>query len=210
MKKFNLSLVAVLTMSTFVIAGGDIAPVEPIVETPMVEESKGAFYVGLGYGALEGEIDPDNSWTRESDTYDELLLLAGYKFNKYVAVEGRYWFGDENTLDFYRDGVLVGTQDVSVDSWGLYVKPMYPVTDAFNVYALLGYGGVSLDYGYDDTDFDDNDGLSWGVGVDYSINEKFAVFVDYVSLYDDDNDLGTYGNADVTVDTVNVGVTYKF
>lgn len=210
MKKFNLSLVAVLTMSTFVIAGGDIAPVEPIVETPMVEESKGAFYVGLGYGALEGEIDPDNSWTRESDTYDELLLLAGYKFNEYVAVEGRYWFGDENTLDFYSNGVLAGTQDVSVDSWGLYVKPMYPVTDAFNVYALLGYGAVSLDYGYDDTDFDDNDGFSWGAGVDYSINEKFAVFVDYVSLYDDDHDLGTYGSADVTVDTVNVGVTYKF
>ncbi len=51
MKKFNLSLVAVLAMSTFAIAGGDIAPVEPVIETPMVEESTpGNFYLGLAYG----------------------------------------------------------------------------------------------------------------------------------------------------------------
>ena len=51
MKKFNLSLVTVLAMSTFAFAGGDIAPGEPMIETRMVEESTpGNFYLGLGYG----------------------------------------------------------------------------------------------------------------------------------------------------------------
>ena len=210
MKKFNLSLVAVLAMSTFAIAGGDIAPVEPMVETPMVEQSSAGFYVGMGYGALEGELDPDNGASRDSDTFDELLLLAGYKFNEYVAVEGRYWFGADNTWNRYdASGAYLGEQDVSVDSWGIYVKPMYPVTEAFNVYALLGYAGSSLDYDYGDTDFGDTDGFSYGVGVDYSINEKFAVFVDYVSLYDDDKDIGIY-SPDLQLDVVSVGVTYKF
>ena len=33
MKKLNLSLIAILAISTFAIAGGDIDPVEPVVET---------------------------------------------------------------------------------------------------------------------------------------------------------------------------------
>ena len=212
MKKFNLSLVAVLAMSTFAIAGGDIAPVEPMVETPMVvEQSSAGFYVGMGYGALEGEIDPANDAiaSKDSDTFDELLLLAGYKFNKYVAVEGRYWFGGENTWNRYDAVGYAGEQDVSVDSWGIYVKPMYPVTDAFNVYGLLGYAGSSLDYDIGDTDFGDTDGFSYGVGVDYSINDNFAVFVDYVTLYDDDKSIGIY-NPNLELDVVSVGVTYKF
>ena len=212
MKKFTLSMAAVLAMSTFAIAGGDIAPVEPMVETPMVEESTGAFYVGIGYGALDGELDPDNSYTRDSDTFDELLLLAGYKFNQYVAVEGRYWFGGDNNWNHYdhtSTPVIDRIQNVSVDSWGIYVKPMYPVTEAFNVYALLGYAGSSLDYDYDNTDFGDTDGFSYGVGVDYSINENFAVFVDYVSLYDDDKNFGIY-SPNLELDVVSVGVTYKF
>ena len=55
MKKFNLSLVTVLAMSTFAIAGGDIAPVEePVVVVPEVIESisTGGFYLGAAYGLL--------------------------------------------------------------------------------------------------------------------------------------------------------------
>ena len=50
MKNIVLSAVAVLAMSSFAVAGGDIAPVEePVV---VVEEavSTGAFYLGLAYG----------------------------------------------------------------------------------------------------------------------------------------------------------------
>ena len=134
MKKFNLSLVAVLAMSTFAVAGGDIAPVEPMVETPMVEESTpGAFYVGLGYGAA----NVDSSWaytppvmetamsaklfdvasgSYDSD-YDTIMLQAGYKFNPYIAVEGRYGFDlDEDLEDFVNSVMKSCSSLLSIDN----------------------------------------------------------------------------------------------
>jgi len=91
---------------------------------------------------------------------------------------------------------------------------MYPVTDALDVYALLGYAGtqVSSDGSTDDVlDLDEN-GFSWGLGAAYSFTDNISVFVDYVSLYDDEvaYDDGETGVDDITVDTWNFGVTYKF
>ena len=53
MKNFNLSLVAILAMGAFAVAGGDIAPVEePMVEVaaPVVDDS--GFYIGGGVSFL--------------------------------------------------------------------------------------------------------------------------------------------------------------
>ena len=128
------------------------------------------------------------------------MLQAGYTFNPYVAVEGRYWasIDDTNNID--------GTIDAP-DAWGMYVKPMYPVTDEFDVYGLLGYA-------YTDTDITKVDGFSWGLGASYSFMDNVSMFVDYVSLYDDDdgfvNTLGENVNKDYTIETVNVGITYNF
>jgi opacity protein-like surface antigen len=198
MKKFNLSLVAVLAMSTFAVAGGDIAPVEPMVETPMVEESTpGAFYLGLAYGAANGDV----SWTdtplsgepisgSDDTDYDTIMLQAGYKFNPYIAVEGRYWFD----------------LDEDVDTWGIYAKPMYPVTDAIDIYALLGYASSDVDY-------IDADGFSWGLGGAYAFTDNVAVFVDYTSMYDDDDTVAYVGGSerlDTEITSWNFGVTYTF
>ena len=205
MKKFNLSLVAVLAMSTFAIAGGDIAPVEePVVVVPEVIESisTGAFYLGAAYGLLSTDAEEkfptvgNTTLTRDfgSDDFSQFMLQAGYKFNDYVALEGRYWIGmDDNTWTHYN------TLDVTaeIDTWGIYVKPMYPVTESFDIYALLGY--ADADYtvkgsGYTLT-ADAFDGFSWGIGADYS-------FTDSV------NNAGN--NVDFTIDTWNFGVTYQF
>ena len=215
MKKFNLSLVALLAIGTFAVAGGDIAPVEPVVETPVVEESTGAFYVGIGYGAANYDTTLTVTETTYvpvraagDDDYSAVMLQAGYKFNPYIAVEGRYWIGlDED----------VGNNlDLNIDTWGIYLKPMYPVTEAFDIYGLLGYadsdaelsgGGNTVSPPYD------MDGFSWGIGGAYSFTENLAVFVDYTSLYDDDNtvtyDLGTV-NFDEEITSWNFGVTYTF
>ena len=53
MKKLTLSLTAILAMSTFAVAGGDIAPMEPVVNTPVVVEevsTGGGLYIGIAYG----------------------------------------------------------------------------------------------------------------------------------------------------------------
>jgi len=227
MKNIVLSAVAVAAMSTFALAGGDIAPIEePTVVVPEVVEevTDAGLYLGLGYGALK--VEQEDTYTAGDITakvqddvdFDQLLVQVGYKFNSYVAIEGRYWFGmnDLTGEDFFYNGYLV-SQDASLDAFGIYVKPMYPVTEAFNVYALLGYAKTTYDQTFKSANVIvenslDLDGLSWGLGVSYSFNESLSLFADYTSLYDDTYDeyVGLDYTSDFTISTVNVGVSYKF
>jgi len=216
MKKLNLSLVTILAMSTFAIAGGDIAPVEPEVmveETPMVVEDKG-LYLGIAYGYQTAEIDRiDNQFggTLLDADFGSIMIDAGYKFNSNIAIEGRYWFGlsDSQGLS-WKHGL---NSDVTIDAWGLYLKPMYPVSPAFNIYALLGYAGVDATYDIPNggsLTSDSTNGFSWGIGGEYSFSNNWSLFVDYTSIIN-----GEDGNVDV-IDTedsltaLSIGVNYKF
>jgi len=214
MRKLTLSLATILATSTFAFAGGDIVPVmEPVIETPMVIEdevvSDSGVYVGLGYSLLRstskyGQDDLAND-------YSAGMAQIGYKFNEYISVEGRYWYGIAEELDKLNTAVF-GKFDSEAAAWGVYAKPMYPVTEELDVYALVGYGassvnGTKLANG---TTMDvEVAGLSWGVGAAYSFTENFSVFADYVDFQDDTEkvNLVDFENA---FDSINLGVTYKF
>ncbi len=210
MKRIVLSVYAIAAISSSVFAGGDMKEVEPAVEpvivVPAVIEDDG-LYLGLAYGFMgEDYARSENTILDTARSFDEdfssIMLQAGYKFNSYVAVEGRYWFGvDDVTIAAYPDVID------APNAWGIYVKPMYPVTDAFDIYGLLGYSGV-------DTSLNKLDGFSWGLGASYSFADNVSIFVDYVSLHDDDRDflngVGATINKEYVIDTVNVGVTYSF
>ena len=227
MKNIVLSAVAVLAMSSFAVAGGDIAPVEEpvVVVEPVITDS--GMYLGLAYSYLNASIDDtlDSGATKNymDEDFSDIMLQAGYKFNSYVAIEGRYWFGLDTAYHF--SDFDATDRDVNVDAWGIYVKPMYPVTDAFDIYALLGYAsadfnmdGVDVGNGYrQDLHSQDLDGFSWGIGAAYSFSDSLAVFVDYVSIYDDSTDHIAYtrtrdlaGTFDSEISTWNFGVTYQF
>jgi len=231
MKNIVLSAVAVFAMSSFAVAGGDISPTEePIVDVPEIMEAPvdAGLYLGLGYGALSFErtVTAENhlediTYTYNPDLgmdYDTLMFQAGYKFNPYVAVEYRYWkgLGDEDILGL--DVKLGGNGSADISAYGIYVKPMYPVSDMFNVYALLGYGTASYEVNYGDLNGDiDKDGFSWGLGAAYMFTSNVSVSLDYVMVADAEYDdlLGVDGTEyavtnDTSVDTVNVAVTYKF
>ena len=234
MKNIVLSAVAVLAMSSFAVAGGDIAPVEEpivVVEEPMVSTDSG-FYLGLAYSYMNATSEVNNGdlfqWGDGHELFDgdinTGMLQAGYKINSYVAVEARYWFAADDTVGHISD--RLGYQrdvDLETDSWGIYVKPMYPVSDAFDIYALLGYAsnGYELsaitaegDVSYDLVPDDDMDGFSWGIGAAYSFTDNMSVFIDYTVLYNDETDLYIVGQADAVlehqIDTINFGVTYQF
>ncbi|GEM_PF-228687 len=240
MKKFSGSIVVgfvVLLLSSFAWSGGDIAPVEPavVVPAPVVDDS--GFYVGVAYAfanenrdytetteGVEGNVTIIG--TGEVD-YNAIMAQAGYKFNKYIAIEGRYWWSlGDNDWEWseteYVGDDLIGTTTSGSDAdgdelraWGIYIKPMYPVTEQFDIYALLGYGNVKLS---DDAGewLDEND-FQWGIGASYEFTENLSIFLDYVRLLDEGgsssvvlgSDILTY-TWDDTVYTVNVGLTYKF
>jgi len=223
MKKLTLSIAAIMAMSTFAIAGGDIAPVEePMVEVaaPVVDDS--GFYLGLAYSYMDTErvlLYPetiDTSWNAG-------MLQAGYKFNQYIAVEGRYWLtvgdADFSSTENWNDGLIKENEEnTDLDTWGIYVKPMYPVTDAFDIYALLGYAQskIEVDLSHGVGVAVDDGAFSWGLGAAYSFTENLSVFADYVVLYDD-TVIPVFGGqtypdfpVDVKIDTINFGITYKF
>lgn len=233
MKKFIVSAVAMTAMSAFAVAGGDIAPVitEPVI--PAVENDNG-FYVGLGYGLgkLEEDFhgDEDGAHTvfegSEKIDYDTIMLQAGYKFNQYLALEGRYWrsFGD-NGWTYRESGYTAGEPYTlsetgengdNLEAFGIYLKPMYPLTEELDIYALLGYGNVTLNDD-DHGDWLDESDFQYGVGVSYDLTKNIAIFVDYMRLVDYDSSRHTgaqIGGSNIylndTLNMFNVGVTYRF
>ncbi len=217
MKNITLSAIAFLAMSSYTVAGGDIIPVEEtIVEVQEVVNNDAGFYVGVAYTAITNETTISNGVNGEVD-YDGFMLQAGYKFNPYIAVEARYWDGGDERLNMSHPVGHPDGDDHSVpsefDAWGIYVKPMYPVTEALDIYALLGWGEqdtVNHIYTPGDGTF------SWGLGVAYSFTDNISVFVDYVSIYDDtaiENSIDPLGNevdVEIASTSLNIGVTYKF
>ena len=200
MKKIVLSVSAVAAMSSLVFAGGDI--VEPVATAvPVVEELSG-FYAGLGIAAVstrgsELYVDLFNS-LEGHDRLGNVSFLAGYNFNEFIALEGRY------TTSFTHD------EDIEMDGWSLFVKPQYPVNEDFSLYALLGYGSVNLEGSKGPLIVDvDNSAFQWGLGVNYMITENVSLFADYTWLaYDME---GVYaGVYEVDVDAFTVGLNYHF
>ncbi len=208
MKKIVLSVCTVAAMSSLLVAGGDIEEVIPVVG-PIVEELSG-FYLGGGLAAVvahDSAVDIELFDGTDDDSNDRLgniTLLAGYDFNQYIAVEGRY------TTSIFDEDVT------EMDGWSLFVKPQYLFDNSnFKLYALLGFGGVTID-GVDAyyADIDDT-GFQWGIGAAYSFGEymednNLAVFVDYTSLATEMEGVFTNGALETDVDAFTLGVTYQF
>lgn len=233
MKKFVVAAVAATAMSAFAVAGGDIAPVitEPVI--PAVENDNG-FYLGLAYGAGRSKEDINGDkyggYTvfegTEKIDYDSIMFQAGYKFNNYFALEGRYWrsYGD-NGWSYTESGYNAGTPYTdsgtgkngdNFKAYGLYLKPMYPLTEELDIYALLGYGNVTLNDD-DHGDYLDENGFQFGVGASYALTKNLSVFVDYIKLLDEDSAIHTgaqIGGSNIyfnhRLHIVNAGLTYRF
>ena len=213
MKKIVLSVSAVVVMSSAVFAGGgmkDAAPaVEPVVVIPVVEDPSG-FYIGGAVAAVvahDSAVDIelfDGTATVDNDRLGNITLLAGYDFNQYVAVEGRY------TTSVFDEDVT------EMSGWSLFAKPQYTFDESnFSLYALLGYGGVSIE-GVDGyfADVDDS-GFQWGIGAAYSFgsymeDNNLAVFIDYTSLATEMEGVFANGALETDVDAFTLGMTYKF
>jgi len=189
MKKLALSLVAVAAMSTTVYAGGDVAPV-----VPMVDDS--GFYAGLGYSYMSLRDDEGGELTGNG-----VLFLAGYQFNRYFAVEGRY---ATTVGDLSVDGG--GDLDAELSNIGIYLKPMYTM-DKLTLYALLGYGEITLQPPGGAPEGSES-GFQWGLGASYAVTEDISVNVDYMQYYNGTGFAGDPG--DYTADAFSVSLTYRF
>jgi OOP family OmpA-OmpF porin len=185
-------------------------PTEPAVQVaPVLAPAEvSPFYVGLGLVAAR--YDAKCASTVIGCTKDDtggVLLRGGYDFNKYLGLEARAM-----VTSYQSDGGKI--QHV-----GAFVKPMYPVTDEVNLYALGGLAKTTTVGSMRKTDVT---GLAFGGGVEYDLSDDkkkdakydrefdgqadqekgFGVFADYERLY--------YKSGSPDLDAVSVGLTYDF
>lgn len=203
MKKFTLSIAVFIALSTSVMADGDITPVEPNVAVPLVledDEYKDAdgLYVGIAYTHLSHDRDLKSLNTSLELDYHGIMINLGYKFNPYIALEGRYQGSiEDNDMDDYTE-----SSDVTV--WSIFVKPMYPLAPEMDIYGLLGYSLSDSSNELGTTSVDEG-AFSWGVGASYAMTEDFSLFGEYTQFYND-----TLNSFDHVVDSFNIGVFYTF
>ena len=224
MKKSTGILLTVAMATSMATAGKNVIiaddPIAPVV---------GNFYVGVGGSKTTFEYDngiysPDLMGEEASATleyeWSAVTVLAGYQFNKYIAIEGRYTksVGDatytEPTVDIYNgDDMDSDETSAEFDNIAIYLKPSITF-DAFSLYGLLGYGKTTITWGNGTENSDSS--FQYGAGASYAFSENLSVFADYVVMYDDDdfddlvaahpgNDLKAF-----KADSITAGLIYKF
>ena len=199
MKK--IIILSIMAFNSLAVAGGDISAI--VSEEVPVTKDNSAFYLGLGFG----QEYLNNDFTSEEITDTTVMFQAGYQYNEYVALEGRYTFGFNTDYDPGTTGNLSSAYDGDFSSWGIYVKPMYPIGD-FSIYALLGYGGVLQDNLVAGDAYES--GFQWGLGASYAFMDNVSVFADYVNLYDDTGFDYRATQHEIKADTWTIGISYKF
>jgi opacity protein-like surface antigen len=171
-----------------------------------IQADNSGLYLGLGYSStnIDLTIDGLNDENQEllDTSTDSILILAGYDFNEYVGLEGRYYINNSSlAYDYYLGGTLL--EDVyEAESLAIYLKPQYNL-DAITLYALIGMSANN----YTATNIlgSDSDTLfSWGGGAKFNVTQSLGLFVDYTDLGKNDSVLET------GLSSWNVGFSYKF
>ena len=164
-------------------------------------------YLGLGYAStnidltIEG-LDDKYQNILDSST-DSIVLQAGYDFNEYFGIEGRYYINNSSLAYKYYLGETSISSIYEAESLTIYAKPQYNF-GAITLYGLLGMSANN----YTATTLlgSDNETLfSWGGGAKFNVTQSLGLFLDYTDLGESDEDLSTTGLA-----SWNIGFSYKF
>ena len=173
--------------------------------SPVVSVDVSGFYIGAGIGWMRLKDD----YTFEFFETFPLMLQAGYRLNEYVSLEARYV--RDNGKVRYENG---NTPNPDYDDYptlfsnkGLYLKVSYP-WERLSLYALLGYGEVSLTHikGAKRAER----GFQWGAGISYKLSDHFDLFTDYTRLYGGKGFSGRARKKETHADLIMMGVTYVF
>ncbi|MBB4841830.1 OOP family OmpA-OmpF porin [Paucibacter oligotrophus] len=161
-------------------------------------DNKG-FYVGVDLGQSRNDLSSPTSPALRLDKTDTAYgIFGGYQFNKYFATE----------LSVHKLGQQrIGDSDAKTSAYSLDAIGRLPVNDKFSVYGRLGGAHYERDFsGLDGAGNKISTGFKVGLGVDYAINKDWALRTE-LTRYNNLPDLGTYGR---TMDSWNVGVSYRF
>ena len=199
MKLAFAAMTASLAAASTAYAGGYVAPVvetTPVV-APVVETQSNdwtGFYAGLQYGTGNGEFSGVGDDTdRDFDAYG---LHAGYNYDF-----GNYVLGAE--LDYNKADIDDISEDV--DMTRLRGRLGYDL-GRFMPYVTLGAAHLSGD-DIDGIDLSET-GVTYGIGAEYLVTERFSVGAEYSRA--DFSDVDDIDNLDLDTDLIQVRASFHF
>ena len=213
MNKFIFLAACVVATST--IATAESYPAEGPASYQAAQDNLGFIgtpYVGIGYSYMNTNMQAvENGYHYEADIQgDGITLFAGYNFNQYIAVEGRFskTIGDLS-LDLssggFNNGVDFGGEMSNI---ALYAKPMY-TSGKVTIYGLLGLGQITLkDDSFSEDDSENS--FQWGLGLSFKGGEHLNIYIDYTRFYEDTVGYDDASEIDFIIDSFNFGLAYKF
>lgn len=153
---------------------------------------------GDGYvGALASHYVYDVDGAQGDLNPTGLTIRGGYFLSDFIAVEGRLGTG-------LSDDTISGTNvDVELDQLvGVYATGYLPVNDVFSFYGLLGftYAEATASNRFASAS-DDDDGFSYGAGVQLNFTPQISGQLEYVSYL---------SKSDYDLSAGSVGITYHF
>jgi OOP family OmpA-OmpF porin len=215
MNRIVVSLVTLIALGSSAFAGGKVvAPVEAAVEPIPPVISPIPVYIGIGLLAagLSRDCSCGDGSRLKDITYGG-IIRAGWDFNDYIGIEARAL--KSSIEDDFSD----------TTHYGLFLKPQYHVSDAVNMYGLLGYGRTTVNYDSHNgkTSKLSKNGFSYGAGLEYDLSTDESEG-DYSRAFDGQGDqekgwglwadfqhlLNAEGKYDTDLNMVTAGVTYDF
>ena len=163
--------------------------------------ANGQSYFGAGY----------HMGTYKEEGYSAANPTAlGFRGGMYiadnVAIEGRYSFGlSDDTVTVFVPGVGNINVDLELESaLSVFLKADLPLSPTANVYGLVGFTEASIKakaVGYPVTVSDSDSGLSYGLGIEFSLAEDIYAGGEYI-MYIDESEYDYSG--------INIGITRLF
>ena len=133
-------------------------------------------YVGAGYTHYD---------TDGAGDLGAITGRVGYQFTPHFAIEGEAGFGVKD------DGPFELNHSV-----GAYAVGTLPLSQRFDLHGRVGYQTTEIGTPLGDGD---SDGVAYGVGGTFNVNERFGVRADVTRL-----------EGDLDTDTVSVGGVMRF
>jgi OmpA-OmpF porin, OOP family len=213
-----------------------------LVSTTALADQTNGFYLGgsagnAKYDLSKGDLDaisrsafldngaiPLNPTSSYDDSDTAWSLIAGYRFNQFIAVEGGYMdlgstkYRNSGNVLLPGVGTLPSTVSIDLSAKGAFAaaKVAAPIGPNFDIHSHVGtiVARTEFDIGLSLGSFRGGEKLSSdsadffaGAGVGYRFTDSFAASVDYL-IFKDVGDGDETGEGDIK--SFRIGVTYTF
>ena len=140
-------------------------------------------YFGLNLSKTELE----SSELGEDPSMTTLYLRGGTAITDFLDAELRLGIGIGND-EQETPGSDINTEAEVAGLAGVYAKGHVSLADFATPYAILGWTHIEVGIGGPGANSDEKeDGLSYGIGVDFNFSELFGINVEYITWSDNDD-----------------------